>query len=297
MHTVLVVGASGFLGSHVVEELASTYRVVACCRLGSTTSRLGRISHPIEVVPCSTEEMPNLVGRVGADVVINAAVAYGRDESIVETLGTNTLLPVTLAEALLSTPEALFIHTDTFFSKTSASSDYLQVYRETKRASVALLAMLGARLRVVNMRLEHLYGPTDSPSKFVPYIIKQLVSGVSPIALTNGTQFRDFIHVRDAARAFRAVIEHRSSISPGFTSIDVGTGVPVSIRELVESIRSLVGNSSELHFGQLPERVEEIPFSAADPEALSRFGWAPQVDLCTGLQELIVLEKSSKNPS
>ncbi len=291
MHTVLVVGAAGFLGSHIVGELASSYKVVACCRPGSTLARLTSVSQEVEIIECEARELPALIGRVGAHVVINAAVAYGRDESLAETLETNTLLPLRLAETLLSTPEALFIHIDTFFCKASTSYEYLAAYRETKRASVALLAMLDTRLTVVNMRLEHLYGPSDSPSKFIPSIVKQLVHEAPSIALTTGSQLRDFIHVKDAARAFRAVIEQRSSLSRGFTSIDVGTGVPTALRDVVERIKSLAGSSSELRFGELPDRADEISCSKADLEALSRFGWVPLTDLSSGLRELIELEK------
>jgi len=293
---VLVVGASGFLGSHIVCELAPYYHVTACYRPGSDTSRLklllGTSSQTVDLIRCDSTTLPEIVTRTNSDVVINAAVTYGRNEAISSVVETNTLLPLQLAESLAKRQDALFIHIDTFFAKASSAYEYLAVYRETKRSAVALLQMLDKGLKVVNMRLEHLYGPHDDEEKFIPHMVQAIVAGISPIALTSGTQRRDLIHVRDAARAFRSVIEGMLSLSSGFTTLEVGSGESTTIRSTVEQIKAISGSTSELLFGTLPDRIGEIPVSVADLTQLSALGWVPQEDLTSGLTELVKLAQT-----
>jgi nucleoside-diphosphate-sugar epimerase len=247
----------------------------------------------VEILRCESTELPELVERTDSDVVINAAVSYGRNEVMSAVVETNTLLPVQLAESLTKKPDALFMHTDTFFAKAPPSYEYLAAYRETKRSAVTLLRMLDSKLKIVNMRLEHLYGPYDEPQKFIPHMVQAIVAGISPVALTSGTQRRDLIHVRDAARACRCIIEGISSLSSGFTTLEVGSGESRTIRSIVEQIKALSGSASELRFGAVPDRIGEIPMSVANLTQLSALGWAPKEELSSGLQELIALVQTA----
>ncbi len=74
------------------------------------------------------------------------------------------------------------------------------------------------------MKIFHMYGPGDSPNKFIPWLIAQLKNNVPKIDLTAGEQTRDFIYIDDVCTAFKTVCDKMDDIPERFASFEVGTG-------------------------------------------------------------------------
>ena len=104
----------------------------------------------------------------------------------------------------------------------------------------------------VNMRLEHVYGEMDRNDKFIPYIVNECRKNRSSLALSEGTQQRDFIYVSDVINAYRAVIadlgNHKRN---GYVTYEVGTGKMRSLREFVEIIHRAVRSTTNLLWGTI----------------------------------------------
>jgi len=291
--SVVITGASGFLGSHLVREFARRgYRVTAIMRPSSSPDRIRDVSG-LHVVDTAKLDPPTLFKGVAA--VVHAATCYGRNgETAAEILAANVDFPVSVMEGAALAGVPVFVNTDSYYTKDGSNSSFLTSYSLSKRQFVEWGRELANRyrMRFINMRLEHLYGEGDSASKFVPALVRQCAGGVPEIPLTSGEQQRDFIHVRDAVAAFVRVLEVQSGSDPLLTEYEVGCGTSIALREFVTLLNRLSGNRTRLMFGALPYRKDEIMSSKADIDALKRLGWSPGVSLEEGLSSLVAEARS-----
>lgn len=144
----------------------------------------------------------------------------------------------------------------------------------------------------MNIALEHFYGPFDDESKFTTMIFHKLMRGELSIDLTPGDQKRHFIYIDDVVRAFYCILDKLDNLPPGFSSFEVSTEQSISIREFVLLATSIIGNAStQLNFGAIPYRANELMDSRTDISALKALGWRPKVSLEKGIQ--LTIEKES----
>src|SRR5690606_20704082 len=113
--------------------------------------------------------------------------------SINSMLVTNIMLPIKLYELANAHGVEVFINTDTFFNQSEIKYNYLSEYSMSKKHALEWLYTRQDRCKLVNMKLFHIYGPGDSPLKFVTEISNKLQDNVESINLTRGEQKRDFV--------------------------------------------------------------------------------------------------------
>jgi GDP-L-fucose synthase len=133
----------------------------------------------------------------------------------------------------------------------------------------------------------NLYGPNDNyhleGSHVLPALIRKFhegkVAGASTIPVWgSGTPRREFLYVDDLARACVFLLQHYSEEQ----FINVGSGSDVTIRELAETIRRIVGFQGEIVWD--PSRPDGTPRKLMDSSRMFALGWKPQVDLETGIR-------------
>jgi CDP-paratose synthetase len=288
---ILLTGATGFVGSHLLRGLLDDAHEVIV--LKRSTSRTARIADVLERVACIEVDGIHPVDLHACcrdqDAVIHVATDYGRAAPLSAILEANVAFPLRLFEAFAAGGRGVFINTDTSFAKYSADHLYLQGYTTSKRHFLdwARLAVGSTPVALVNMRLEHPYGPGDAADKFVPRMILDCLAGQPSIDLTAGQQERDFVFIDDVVAAYLAVLRHGLPPPGRFESHEVGTGQATSIRSLVEAIHRICGSASVLNFGVLPYRAGEQMRSVADTASLGRLGYAPSYSLEAGLRATI----------
>ena len=104
-----------------------------------------------------------------------------------------------------------------------------------------------------------MYGDWDDFSKFIPFIIKELLLQKNEIKLTKGEQLRDFIYIDDVVEAFYLISQKGLNFKPGFYVYEYGTGKPQSLQSVVTLVKKLTGNTNTLlNFGALPYRENEL---------------------------------------
>jgi len=146
------------------------------------------------------------------------------------------------------------------------------------------------------MALEHFYGPGDDKSKFISWVIDQIIIQAENVPLTGGEQTRDFSYVTDVVSAFIAVINQIGKMSAGFHSFEVGSGESVSIKNLVLMIsKHCSPHKTHFNFGALPYRANELMESTVNTQPLLSLGWSPKVKLEQGLFQTIVEERALRN--
>ncbi len=284
---VLLTGATGFLGSHLLLKFLELGHPVHI--LARPQSRLKRIDGVLE--KCASvvfeDQLEQLFQNSGIKIVVHCATEYGRkSQSAALISATNLLLPQYLLKLGETYGIEAFINTDT------ALSSHLNDYAQTKTEFRNFLENFQAPFRRINMCLEHFYGPGDDHDKFLTWVVEGLSQHTERLPLTAGQQKRDFIHVRDVVAAFAAVISILDDLPCGFSSFDVGSGQSFPIKDVVTLISDLFGpHSTRLDFGATPLRDQEMMQSNADTSRLRSLGWSPQISLEEGLAEMIDLEK------
>src|SRR5690606_20921964 len=113
-----------------------------------------------------------------------------------------------------------------------------------------------------------LYGPREYPSRLVASIVNALLRG-EPARCSSGKQIRDYLHVRDAAEALVAILDGDVE-----GPINVGTGRPITIREIVDETARIIGRPELIRAGEIPEDPSSPPLIVADVTRLmEEVGW------------------------
>jgi len=139
--------------------------------------------------------------------------------------------------------------------------------------------------KLINIELEHFFGPTAKEDNFISYIIDECLSH-RDLKLTEGRQKRDFIYIEDVVSAFSHLLSNIKSLDY-CESIALGSGTSIEIRELVKLVHDRSQSKSKLLFGAVKVRDKEVMQSSADLERLKSLGWEPKVELKEGIDNII----------
>jgi CDP-paratose synthetase len=296
---ILLTGATGFLGSRLLASLLERgHEVVAIKRSFSDTTKIrASLSHPgLHLFDIDTTDPKTLFERHAVDTIIHTATEYGRGATpLYSILEANLQLPLRLAELGINHGVKCFINSDSFFNKGNSSYSNLLNYSLSKKSLLIWLEKLSSKLKIINVVLEHIYGPHDSESKFVESVIRQVaIDRVARVALTHGHQRRDFVYLDDVVVAYLELVEYGREHDFSFKTFGLGTGESTQVRDFVATVKTLSGSPTELGFGDIPYRPDEIMTSTADNSSLRELGWRPSVSIEQGIR--LILE-SHRSPS
>lgn len=288
---ILLTGATGFLGSSILRELVKyRYDVVILKRSFSNMQKIQELNDYFRSYNIDEFSVDAIFEtEKNFDVLIHCATNYGRNqEGASEVLKSNLVFPLQALEAAVNNSVKLFINTDTSLSKLSSVQGYMQNYILSKKQFLdwGHLYSNTEKICFVNLVLEHLYGPGDDSSKFIAFLIENFKNKVENIDLTEGEQFRDFVFIDDVVDAYLTIISKADKLL-GFNEFEVGSGNEVKIKELVKLTKELMNSDTNLNFGAVKYRDNEVMFSKADTSNLMKLGWEPKYDLRSGLEKYI----------
>ncbi|RVT46919.1 NAD-dependent epimerase/dehydratase family protein [Rheinheimera sediminis] len=282
--TVLLTGATGFLGSNLLKALLDQeYKVVILKRSTSDIWRIKQymdrvVSYNIDIDPISLAFEQQRI-----DCVIHTACHYGRNgDSLHLIVESNLMFGLKVLDAAIAHNVNTFINTDSMLPRE------LNAYSLSKKQLVDWLKQQSEKIQVINLKLEHMYGPKDDTTKFVPWVVSQLRQNKIEIKLTKGEQQRDFIYIDDVVSAFLTVFDNIRSLGQ-FSEFDVGTGKLISVKSFLLQLKQAYEDSfgaspTTLAFGLLPYRDGEMMTVEVNNQALISLGWSPKICLKQGIE-------------
>ena len=290
---ILVTGATGFLGSHLLKGFLNNtnHNIIVLKRSFSDVSRISNILNNVRVKFYDIDKFPleKVFEETKIDAIVHCATNYGRNEnSCYSVLETNLMFPIRLLDLSVQHGVKIFINTDSYFNKENMSYSYLLNYALSKKSLLLWLKYFSKKIKVVNMVLEHVYGEDDRADKFVYQMIDKIaVKKVPSIDLTYGDQKRDFIYVDDVVDNYIKILDYAQKHSFRFRSFDIGTGNAVSIKDFVTEIKKISGSYTVLNFGAIPYREDEIMCSCAYVTELQDVGGGAECAYSKGLAKII----------
>ena len=305
----LVTGATGFIGANLTRRLVALgEQVHVILRNQSDTWRIADLpSGVVRFHHGDLSDGPRLVEiiqEIKPRVVFHCA-AYGvasADTDVSQIFDTNVLGTIKLMDALSTVEFDVFVNTGSFFeygnqslpATEDADPKPLSAYGAAKLAST-LYCQMKARSEdypVVTLRLFYPYGPFEGPSRLIPAVIRSCLER-RELALTSGTQYRDFIFVGDVVDAYLKAAE---TLGLGGQVFNIGSGTGRRLREVIEHLISVLGSHTAPHWGSLPARKFDVVRCDADvTHARQVLGWSPKVSLSDGLSETAAWHESILN--
>lgn len=283
---ILLTGATGFLGSHMLKRLIKVGEdVVILIRENSNTERINDLKgFSVFIMNQQFSNIDDLYKTHNINTIIHLATEYGRNSPYSSVLRSNALFPIRLIELADKNNLKLFINTDSFSSKFQDSS-YLKEYISSKKIFKEYLKSL-LHLQVFSLQLEHVFGEFDSKGKFVTFLLESMLSNQKSIKLTEGNQKRDFIYVSDVVDAYMIVLKSKN-ILENYKEFEVGRGVSLTVKEFVSKIHSIIGSNTDLLFGSLETRFDEIQDSKANNLDLCSLGWKPKFTVDMAIKRIL----------
>jgi nucleoside-diphosphate-sugar epimerase len=305
---VLVTGATGFFGSHIVRTLeAHGLHPVALRRADSNLDRLkrlvpGRGGFQEAVADIRTVgDVRAVMTEVRPDAVIHAA-AYGvdyREQTLDDAVATNVTATGELILAARQAGVRRFLQIGTCFEYGNHDGPLHEatplrpnsLYGSTKAGGSLLALALGGTggPEVCVVRPFGMYGPLEGAHKFVPQVLASARRG-TVMACSPGGQARDYSYVGDIAEACHRLLALDKF--PAGQTVNLASGRTITMRHLAETAASVAGSAgSFLNWGAYPYRSEETMRIEADiTKARHILGNLPETSLIDGLRETLAWE-------
>jgi len=306
---VLVTGADGFIGSHLVEELLTqNYDVKAFCYYNSFNTWGWLDTFPkekldkIEIFTGDVRD-PNGVRAAmqGCDIVYHLAAliaipySYHSPDSYVDTNIKGTLNIVQAAKDLnvervivTSTSEiygtAQYVPIDEKHPKQPQSP-----YSATKIGadSIADSFYRSFNLPITIVRPFNTYGPRQSARAIIPTIITQLLNGFEEIKLGDLTPTRDLLFVKDTVKGFIEIAQSDSLIGH---ECNIATNSEISMQEMADTLVKLINPKAKIVQDKArlrPEKSEVFRLFGDNSKILEHTNWKVEHTLKEGLQKTI----------
>lgn len=288
---LLVTGAGGLIGRHVVELAAK--REIAV--VASARRRPPELVEGIEFAAADLSdetEAAALVRSVRPTHIIHAAwvthpQTYWEDPVNLEWVAATRRLAQAFAESHGQRFVQLGSCAEYDWSygrcdEESTPTVPATLYGKAKVAAFQAVRTAGHnKFQAVEARIFMIYGPGENPERFIPTICRNHAAGTIP-DLTSGTQLRDCLYVKDGARALLAL----ALAGAPAEVVNIGSGEAVSLGQVAEILARLAG-AAQTGLGRRSDRPGDPHLLTASTTRLRMTGWRPAYDLETGLGETL----------
>ncbi|HET6145681.1 MAG TPA: NAD(P)-dependent oxidoreductase [Candidatus Acidoferrales bacterium] len=299
MSSVLVTGASGFLGRQCLPILvAKGYDVHALSRRRIEAPLPGVAWHELDLLAAGAPR--EIMNRVQPERLLHLAwyAAPGKYwearenmewvrasiellSAFIENNGKRVVAAGSCAEYALNPGEC-------FEEKTLLLPTTL--YGTCKHAFGSILESVSRqeKLSAAWGRIFFLYGPHEHASRLVAHVVQSLLHG-EPALCSDGKQVLDFLHVEDAASAFVALLENEIQ-----GPVNVASGRPIMVRDLLQEVGKQTERAELIRLGARESSSQVSNIWANVGKLTSETKWKPRYDLASGIQQTIEWWRNSE---
>ncbi|MCK4766192.1 MAG: NAD-dependent 4,6-dehydratase LegB [Candidatus Aminicenantes bacterium] len=302
---VLITGADGFIGSHLVEHLVEKGADVKALSCYNSFNYWGWLEDmnclkDIEVVTGDIRDS-YFVKEISknVDVIFNLAALIAIPYSYIAPasyVDTNIKGTLNICQAALDNGCARVVHTST--SEVYGTALYVPIdekhplqpqspYSASKIGADAMAKSFynSFDLPLIIARPFNTYGPRQSARAIIPTLITQIAAGKKEIKLGNLTPTRDFNYAKDTARGFALLAECDEAVGE---VVNIGSGSEISIKDLCELIKKVMG--ADVEFSSDKERLRpgksEVERLLCDNSKIKELvSYKPEYSLEEGLTE------------
>jgi len=304
-----VTGADGFIGSHLVERLVREGASVTALALYNSHGTAGwldsidrSVRGDVSIVYGDIRDQGFMRDAMSDTeycfhlaALISIPHSYEAPQSYIDTNVHGTLnvlqaaraagtrrVVVTSTSEVYGTPDTVPI---TESHPLRAQSPYAASKIGADQLALSFAASFG--LAVTILRPFNTYGPRQSTRAVIMTVLSQMMSGSDEIRVGSLTPQRDFTYVSDTVEGFIRCVA--ADLEPGAV-VQLGTGVAVSVADLIAMCRRVTGSEAQIVSDQDRVRPDdsEVMVLLADPSnAAKRINWKPTVGLQAGLQETV----------
>jgi len=301
--TVLVTGASGFIGSHLAERLIEegaevhvlNQRDCDLFRLREVASRLtmwtGDLTDDSSVGSCIRGAKPQVVFHLATVRNVERDLKLASEMIDTNVKGTVTLIRTITEENI---PLERFINTGTCEEYGDGRVPFQEDMREipvspysaSKVAATYFCRMIHKTMNtpIITLRPFLAYGPKQDNDMFIPSLIRHCLTQ-QDFLMTVGDQTREFNYVGDIVDAYILAAGCDRAVGE---IINIGNGQEYKILDVAEMIVRMIGNPIRLRTGALPKRAGETEhFFCSNQKAKTILGWKPKTPLDEGLKKTI----------
>jgi nucleoside-diphosphate-sugar epimerase len=293
---VFVTGASGFIGCHVVRQALKAGQEVSILAMPEDPlARLQDFERDIRVVRGNLVDPGTYrmeLEKWTPDVCIHLAWYtepgnYLESQENIVCLDTSLrliqeLIRVGCSRAVMAGTCAEYAASDGILTEDSPAGP-ATLYGASKLALMYVGARLAAQAGMPFAwgRVFYLYGPYEDPRRLIPSLVRSL-AGRNLFQASSGEQARDYLHVEDVARAFLSLAADEND-----GIYNICSGLPVTMRELMERIGDLLEAKGLIAFGARMKTDWDPPSIYGDNRKMRDLGWTPKIDLESGLRATI----------
>ena len=290
---VLITGAAGFVGTHLMAALREAFPEAV---LTGTASAPAPGFTPLDVTGAASVAAVVEAARPDACVHLAAVTAVPdarRDPdrawrvNLHGTLRLAAALRRIVPECPLVFSSSAEIYGASFAAGIALDETALpapgNTYAATKAAAdLALGALAAEGARVVRLRLFNHTGPGQAESFVVPAFARQIArveAGLQPPVLRTGdlTPRRDFLDVRDVCRAYVACLSRADALAPG-TILNIASGIPREIGGVLRDLIALAGVDAAIESAPALRRATDTPLAIGDSaKARALLDWQPAI--------------------
>ena len=294
---ILLTGGTGFIGSHLLEELLNqNKKVILLKRSFSNTWRIDEFLENNNLILKDTDKiaLEDIFTQYDIDGTFHLATFSERShksESVSEMIDSNIKFPTQLLENSINNNSKYFINTGSFFeydlknSPISEKSRYnpFNLYGSTKIAFENILKYYSENydLNCQTLKLFTPYGPKDDEIKIIPYLIINSILK-KDILIKSPSKKLDFTYVSDIVDSYILLQENISKLSK-YNSFNVGTGIGTSIKEVLSMIETYLGKNNNINY----ENLEDDKVWCSNKKINEHLDWNPKINLKNGLKYTI----------
>ena len=290
----LVTGATGFVGSHLVQGLVKDgWQTHIICRCDSNIPTFVEFDDVIKHFhDGSTDSMINCLSDAKPDVVFHLAslfLSQHEAKDIDNLIQSNILFGTQLLDAMRVNSIHNFINTGTSWQHYN-NEDYNPVclYAATKQAFDALLEyyLQACDFKAITLKLFDTYESNDPRPKLC-YLLNKAAKTGQPLDMSKGEQLIDLVHIDDVVEAF--IIASQRLLDNKVTkneSYAISSNNPMPLRELVELYAKITEQTIKVNWGARDYRYREVMKTWTKGNEIDC--WTPKISLVDGMRKIFV---------